>query len=122
MQLITNLTNGNFELYAAKHYNNPRCLDVKEFYEDLSRFKYLRRLLKKYVDKNILLERKILNHIIIIHNVFFSRAATAMCFSKIDVAYWSALKTFLLYLNLITDDDYVNIPIDLFVAKQLQVL
>jgi len=120
MSAFHELTNKNFDLYAAKNYNNPSCLDIQEFYDDVARFKYLKRLFKKYINKGILQERLILNHIIIIHNVFYVKAAARMCFNRIDAVYWPALKTFLLYLNFITDDDYCNIPIDLHIVKQLQ--
>ena len=114
------LTEKNFTLYAAHHYNNPRCLDVQEFYDDLSRFKYLKKLLKRYKDKGELQERLILNHIIIIHNMFNIEAGVKMCFFKIPEQYWPALKTFMLYLNYIRQEDYINIPSDLYVAKKLQ--
>jgi len=117
---MSQLTNKNFDLYAARHYTNPRCLSIEEFKEDLSRFKVIKRLLKRYYQKGLLEERRLLNEIIIIHNVFFINAAVNMCFNRIDEKYWPALKTCLLYLNFITDDDYINIPIDLLVAAKLQ--
>jgi len=116
------LTDDNFELYAAKHYNNPRCIDIKEFYEDLARFKYLKRLIGRYKEKGELQERLILNHLITIHNVFIIEEATAMCFHKIEHTMWPTLKTFLLYLNYIPEDQYNDIPVDLNVVKVLQKL
>lgn len=116
------LTDKNFLLYAATNYDNPRCLDVKEFHEDINRFKYVKKLLKKYHEKGILQERLILNHIIIIHNVFNIASATHMCFFKINETYWPSLKTFLLYLNYIPEGEYLNIPIDLRIARTLQKL
>lgn len=114
------LTDHNFEFYAARNYNNPRCIDIQEFRDDLLRFKYLKKLLKRYKEKQDLQHRLILNHIIIIHNVFFMEAATRMCFFKIPEEYWPALKTFLLYLNYIYDDDFINIPSDIYVALKLK--
>lgn len=114
------LNERNFVIYAANHYNNPCCVDVNEFYEDLSRFKYIKRLLRRYKEKNDLKERLILNHIIIIHNMFGIKSGVSMCFYKIDEEYWPALKTFLLYLNYIYEDEYINIPSDLYVARRLQ--
>ncbi len=122
MRYIHELTEKNFILYAANNYINPRCLDVKEFHEDLHRFKYVKKLFKKYHEKQILQERLILNHLIIIHNMFGLPGATRMCFFKINETYWPALKTFLLYLNYIPDGEYTNIPIDLYIARQLQKL
>ena len=116
------LTENNFLLYAATNYDNPRCLDVKEFHEDLNRLKYIKKLLKKYQEKSILQERLILNHLIVIHNVFSISAATRMSFFKINEIHWPALKTFLLYLNYIPEGEYLNIPIDLHVARVLQKL
>jgi len=120
MQLIDELTEKNFELYAAKHYNNPRCLDIQEFYDDLLKFKYLKRLFSRYKEKNELQERLILNHLITIHNVFYVDAARSMCFHKIDEVMWPSLKTFLLYLNYLPEEGYNDIPIDLFIARRLQ--
>ena len=64
------LTHKNFKLYAAKMYNNPECLDVNEFQQDVTRFKYLKRLLKRYELTGDLQERLILNHLIVLYNVF----------------------------------------------------
>lgn len=116
------LTEKNFALFAAKNYINPRCLDPEEFEEDLTRFKYLKRLFSRYKDKQELQERLILNHLTVIHNVFGIKAATEMCFFKIDQEVWPALKTFLLYLNLLHETDHVMIPTDLVVVKKLQKL
>jgi hypothetical protein len=115
-----NLNSGNFNLYAAQNYTNPRILDPDEFYEDLSRFKYLKKLFTKYKSKSELHERLISNHIISIFNVFRFEAAVNMCFFKIDELSWPALKTFLLYHNYITEEEFINIPCDLYVVKKLQ--
>jgi len=122
MKYAHELTDKNFLLYAANNYDNPRCLDVKEFHEDVNRFKYVKKLLKKYQEKGVLQERLILNHLIVIHNVFSISAATRMCFYKINETHWPTLKTFLLYLNYIPEGEYLNIPIDLQAARALQKL
>lgn len=116
------LTEKNFNLYAARNYINPRVLDPEEFNEDLIRFKYLKRLFSRYKEKGELQERLILNHLTVLHNVFSIEAANEMCFFKIEETMWPALKTFLLYLNLLPPDYYLEIPSDLFVAKKLQKL
>jgi hypothetical protein len=114
------LNDKNFNIYAARHYNNPNCLDVDDFYQDLDHFKYLKKLFNKYSNGKTLQERLILNHLIVLHNVFSISAATQMCFYKLNEKHWPALKTFLLYLNYIHSDDYINIPSDLYITKKLQ--
>ena len=120
MAITDVLTDDNFELYAAKHYNNPRCIDIKEFYDDVARFKYLKRLIGRYKEKGEIQERLILNHLITIHNVFIIEAATTMCFYRIEEDMWPTLKTFLLYLNYIPEDRYNDIPVDLIIVRKLQ--
>jgi hypothetical protein len=120
MKLFDELNNDNFELYAAKHYRNSACIDVQEFYDDISRFKYVVRLLRKYRDSGKLQERLILNHIITIYNVFEIAAANRMIFHRVDINLWPALKTFLLYLNYLPENVYQNINIDLNIAKKLK--
>jgi len=116
------LTEKNFNLFAARNYINPRVLDPEEFEEDLIRFKYLKRLFNRYKDKQELQERLILNHLTVIHNVFRLESATEMCFFKIESDMWPTLKTFLLYLNLLPLDGYESIPTDLYAVKQLRTL
>jgi len=88
----------NFLLYAAKHYDNPSCFDTVEFYEDLSRFKYLKRLFSRYLETGELKERLILNHIIVLYNLFGVPATTRMLFLKLK-DYYPLLKPFLVFLN-----------------------
>jgi hypothetical protein len=122
MKLFDELNNDNFELYAAKHYTNPACLDVDDFKEDLARFKYINRLLRKYDSTGVLSERLILNHLITIYNVFDVAAATRMIFYRVAPIHWPAIKTFLLYLNYLREDQKKDIVTDLYVAKKLQSL
>lgn len=91
------LCDDNFALYAAKHYDNPSCFDITEFHDDLKRFKYIKRLFIKYQESAELKERLILNHIIILYNVF-GDAATNMLFLKMK-GYYSYLKPFLILIN-----------------------
>jgi len=70
MKLFESLTEDNFLLFAARNYYNPTCIDADEFHEDLKRFKYVKRLVNRYIDNQILSERLILNHLIVIFNVF----------------------------------------------------
>lgn len=114
------LTSDNFELYAARYYTNTRCLSVAEFQSDLARFKYVTRLLRKYVESGVLQERLILNHIIVIYNIFQISAATTMLFHKVPHEYWAPLKTFLVYLNFIPTGEYDHVGVDLDVAAKLK--
>lgn len=100
------LEESNFVLYAAANYQNTQCYDTEEFYEDLNRFKYLKRLFSRYYDKNDLKERLILNHLITLYNLFEYRANTRMLFFRVDECHWPALKTFLLFLNYMPDVVY----------------
>jgi hypothetical protein len=118
MKLFDDLNNENFEYYAAKHYRNPSCLDIKDFRCDLARFKYINRLLRKYENTGVLSERLILNHIIILYNVFDTTAATRMLFYRISTKHWPTIKTFLIYLNYLRDGDKT----DLYVTKKLQAI
>ena len=91
------LTESTFVLYAMKHYDNPQCSDISEFEEDLKRFQYLRKLFGRYRQDGDLKERLILNHLIIIYNVF-GPSATDMLFMKLH-EYHEYLKPFVSYLN-----------------------
>ena len=93
------LTEDNFIMYAVKNYDNPGCRGMEEFHDDLKRFKYIKRLLRKYNVGKDLRERLILNHIIILGNLFGVEATTKMLFFKIEKKFWSQIKTFLVFLN-----------------------
>ena len=116
------LTHKNFKLYAAKMYNNPECLDVNEFKQDLNRFKYLKRLLKRYELTGDLQERLILNHIIVLTNVFGNEAAATLLLFKIEREYWSVLKTFLQYLNVVKEDELPAVNINKTLLSSLEKL
>ena len=96
------LNKDNFILFAIKHYENPHASTMEDFEEDLKRFKYIKRLLKKYVVQGELKHHLILNHLIICFNVF-GEGTVPLLFYKIEKEYWSILKTFLLFLNRIPD-------------------
>lgn len=84
----------NFLLYAAKHYDNPHCYDTLEFYDDLNRFKYIKRLFNRYEETGELKERLIINHLTVLYNVFGVEAATRMLFLKLR-GHYHMLKPFL---------------------------
>jgi len=92
-----NLTESTFTMYAMKHYDNPHCSDISEFEEDMKRFQYLRKLFGRYRQENELKERLILNHMIIVFNVF-GEQGTPMLFMKLP-EYHEYLKPFCEYLN-----------------------
>ena len=94
----------------------------EEFYDDLKKFKYIKRLLRKYYDTGVLKERLLLNHLIVLLNVFGADACTTLLLYKIQEEYWSALKSFALYLNMIREDDLPNIKEDEEVLKVLEEL
>lgn len=100
--LSEKLNENNFVLYAMHHYDNPQCHSVQEFEEDLKKFLYLKKLISRYKNKSELRERLILNHIIVLYNIF-GDAATRMLFYKIDESCWDILTTFLVYLNRMPD-------------------
>ena len=106
------ITIENVMMFAIKHYDNPQCEGEKEFYDDMKRFKYIKRLLRKYRDTNILKERLLLNHIIVVHNLFGSEACVTLLLFKIQREYWSTLKSFLLFLNIIRDDELREVKED----------
>lgn len=120
MKLFDELNNANFDLYAAKHYRNPQCLDAQDFYDDVAKFKYVVRLLRRYRDTGKIQERLLLNHIITIYNVFEIAAANRMIFHRVDIDLWPALKTFLVYLNYLPENLHKNINIDLSIATKLK--
>lgn len=92
-----NLTESTFLLYAMKHYDNPQCTEMSEFEEDMKRFQYLRKLFGRYRQDGELKERLILNHLIVIYNVF-GIDATNMLFMRLH-EYHEYLKPFVVYLN-----------------------
>jgi|TARA_B100001094_G_C18050577_1_gene729796 hypothetical protein len=121
MSLFDKLTAKNFAAYAIKHYDDPQCEDMDDFYEDLRRFRYLKRLLFRYYQHDELRERLMLNHLICIFNVFGYDASMRMLKFKIkDVEYWSSIKTMLLYLGYVEEGFEVDVPIDEKLAMTLR--
>jgi hypothetical protein len=110
------LSEDNFLLYAIKVYDNPSCKGMNEFYEDLNRIKYIKRLFNKYETKKILKERLLLNHIMILNNLFGVEGCARILFFKIEPKYHSYLKTFLHFLQIlpkrIPENKIDAIPVD----------
>jgi hypothetical protein len=92
------LNEDNYIFFAIKHYNNPQTTTKEEFEKDLKRFKYVKKLVRKYLTTGILKHHLILNHLIILFNVF-NDATVPLLFYKIDGKCWPVLKSFLIYLN-----------------------
>ena len=107
--MYENITSDNVMMFAIKHYDNPQCEGEKEFHDDMKRFKYVKRLLRKYKDYNILKERLLLNHIIVLNNLFGPEACVTLLLFKIQREYWETLKSFLLFLNIIRKDEISDI-------------
>lgn len=128
--MFDDLTEKNFLLYAAKFYDDPNCVDVLEFQQDLDRIKYIKRLLKRYQDSGELKERLVLNHLVILYNVFQHEALTRMLALKLN-DYLHLLKPFLQYLGYWprTIDgvngasiDCLGVPTDIHILKVLRQL
>ena len=108
------LTEENFTMYAIKNYDNPSCKGMDEFLDDLKRIKYIKRLLRKHNVGKELKERLILNHIIVLGNLFGIEATTKMLFFKIEKKFWSQIKSFLVFLN--------YMPIKIIVSPGVEIL
>ena len=116
---FSELTPENINMFAMKHYDNPSCVDEAEFLDDLKRFKYLKRLFRKYDTAKELKSRLIINHIIVLSNVFGVDAATTLLFFKIDRQHWSILKTILVFLHHMPEEDMTDIRINQKVMAEL---
>ena len=112
MIVFNELTEKNLFLYAAKHYKNPNFSDIDDFYEDLKRFKYIKRLLNRYIESDELSERLILNHLIVVFNMFGIEAALEILNLKLEDKHWPVMKPFLVFLKYITNDQYTGITMD----------
>jgi hypothetical protein len=122
--IFSELNKDNFLLFAIKNYENPQALTEKDFQKDLGHFKYIKRLLKKYKSTGILKTHLLINHFIILYNIF-GDATTPMLFHKIDSDLWGCLKVFILFLNRLPDYPkcYIHeIPEDEFCTLELEKL
>ena len=127
--MFDDLNDNNIDLYMMRMYENTQCVDIDEYYDDLKRIKYIKRLFNRYLVGDELKERLILNHIIILYNVFDRSAATRILFTKMESKFHPLLKTFLLFLQFMPemvmgirgyDIPSVNIPVDLNIANKLR--
>ena len=100
--LFSELNEENFLLFAIKHYENPQAVTREDFDKDLSRFRYVKRLLKRYKSTGELKVHLLINHFIILYNIF-GEATTPMLFYKLDHSLWSCIKTFVIFLDKLPD-------------------
>jgi hypothetical protein len=113
------LTPETIDLFALRHYDN-RGASKEEFEDDLKRFKYLKRLFRKYDTSKEFKSRLIINHVIILSNVFGVDAATTLLFFKIDKQHWSILKTILIFLDYMPEDEMIDLETDQNVMEELK--
>lgn len=116
------LNKNNLVIYAAKHYYNPTHIDGEEFFDDLKRFKYVKRLVNRYQLNGDLSERLILNHLIVIFNVFGHEAGVEMLALKLPLEQWPTIKPFLVFLQAIKNEDITGIDMDKYVVTKLREL
>lgn len=116
--MIVELNESTYILFAIKHYESPHCVTREDFDEDMKRFKYLKRLLKRYVRGGPLRTHLIINHLIILYNVF-GEAATPLLLYKLEREYWGILKTILLYLNKYPTGTLPDLEIDEDIQEEL---
>ncbi len=120
MVIIDELTEKNLILFAAQNYRKPNFSDIEEFYQDLKRFKYVKRLINRYLDQDELAERLILNHIIILCNSFSIPSALKIFELKLNDRHWPVIKPFLIYLKYIRNEQYTGIVMDPTVVERLR--
>ena len=119
--LFSELTEDNFLLFAIKNYENPQAVTKEDFDKDLNHFKYIKRLLKRYKNTGQLKTHLLLNHFIILYNIF-GEACTPMLFHKIEQDLWPSMKTFVMFLGKLPDYPkcYIHdIQPDLYCLKEL---
>jgi len=120
--LFDHLNEDNFLLFAIKNYENPQAVTKEDFDKDLNHFKYIKRLLKRYKNTGVLKTHLLLNHFIVLYNIF-GEGATPMLFFKIDEDLWSVMKTFVLFLNKLPDYPHCyihDIIVDSYCLEELQ--
>ena len=119
--IFNELNEDNFLLFAIKHYENPQAVTKEDFDRDLNHFKYIKRLLKRYKNTGQLKTHLLLNHFIILYNIF-GEATTPMLFFKIEDDLWSAMKSFIIFLGRFPEyphSDIHDIQVDLLCLSEL---
>ena len=119
--IFNELNEDNFLLFAIKHYENPQAVTKEDFDRDLNHFKYIKRLLKRYKNSGQLKTHLLLNHFIILYNIF-GEAATPMLFFKIEKELWATMKSFIMFLGKMPEypkTSIHDIQVDLYCLSQL---
>ena len=122
--IFNELTEENFLLFAIKNYENPQAVTKEDFDKDLNHFKYIKRLLKRYKNTGVLKTHLLLNHFIILYNIW-GEATTPMLFFKIDKDLWSSMKAFIMFLNRFPEypRTYIHdIQVDIECLKELKLI
>jgi hypothetical protein len=115
------LNEENYIIFAIKHYENPQAVTQEDFFEDMKRFKWIKRLLNKYKNTGELNNHLIINHFMVLYNVF-GEATTPLLFYKINKDLWGILKTFVMYLGRLPEypkSTIHDIPVDIECLKTL---
>ena len=122
--IFNELNDDNFILFAIKNYENPQAVTKEDFDKDLNHFKYIKRLLKRYKNTGVLKTHLLLNHFIILYNIW-GEATTPMLFFKIDKDLWSSMKAFIMFLNRFPEypRTYIHdIQVDIECLKELKLI
>ena len=119
--LFDHLNEDNFLLFAIKNYENPQAVTKEDFDKDLNHFKYIKRLLKRYKNTGQLKTHLLLNHFIILYNIF-GEACTPMLFHKIEPDLWPSMKTFVMFLGKLHEypkSALHDVQVDLYCLSEL---
>ena len=119
--IFNELNDGKFLLFAIRNYENPQAVTKEDFDKDLNHFKYIKRLLKRYKNTGQLKTHLLINHFIVLYNIF-GDATTPMLFYKIEKELWDVMKTFIIFLNKMPDypkSHIHDIPVDLDCLAEL---
>ena len=120
--IFNELNEENFLLFAIKNYENPQAVTKEDFDKDLNHFRYIKRLLKRYKSSGDLKVQLLINHFIILYNIF-GEAATPMLFFKIEKHLWSSVKTFVVFLDRLPEYPHTyihDIEIDENIFQELE--
>ena len=118
--MFKEITKDNWLLFAQHNYDNPTLQREEEFYDDIKRFKYLKRLFRKYQITNEIKVRLVVNHIIVLQNVFGVEASITLLLHKIEKEYWSILKTVLDYLGYLYSHELKDVKTDKRIEELLR--
>ena len=120
--IFTELNDDNYLIFAIKHYDNPQAVTYEDFLNDMKKFKYVKRLLKRYKKSGDLKSHLLINHFIVLYNVF-QDATTPLLFYKIEKDLWEPMKTFIMFLGKLPEHPksfISDIQVDIECLKQLQ--